>query len=178
MDVRVWWVHPCADWQPLSLSYNGVSIFPRHWKSPLSTGSAAGFYVLGGNVSRNVELKCYQMRALLPLLKWLIKSSNHLVLMLFVWPSYLTWSWGHFYFDAYLNVFITRKISSDLSHFHVGWRLNKVLLVKHRNVDVWITFISKTLKTSSRSVSSSGAILPSWCTQIYIYVSVRFWGII
>ena len=172
MDERVWWVHPRADWQPLSLSNNGTSIFPRHWKPPLCTGSAAGCYVWGWNVSRNVELKCYQMRAWLPLLKWLmIKSPNLLVLMLFVWLSYLTWSWVHFYFDAYLNIFIARKIRSDLLHFHVGWRSNKVLLVQHRNVDVWITFISKTLKTSSRSVSSSGAILPSG-TQILDFCTI------
>lgn len=31
-------IHPHDDWQPLSLSNNGLVIFPRHWKTPLSTG--------------------------------------------------------------------------------------------------------------------------------------------
>lgn len=40
-------IHPHGDWQPLSLSNNGSVIFPRHWKTPLSTGWRTSCYMWG-----------------------------------------------------------------------------------------------------------------------------------
>lgn len=87
--------------------------FPGTEKLPYPQARRLAVTCGGRNVSRNVELKCYQMRVYslwAVQKKWLFKYQNQSVLMLFVWLSYLTCSLEDFYWTAFQCIFHHTRI--------------------------------------------------------------------